>query len=77
MMIINVPVLHEYVDPEQRSSEEDSGHADVEARQRHLRCRQEAPWIPLHDLHLDRLQVTEHVAQRRTSGGTTTLTASE
>lgn len=75
--MINVPVLHEYVDPEQCSSKEDSGHADVEARERHLCCRQVAPWILLHDLHLDRLQPSEHIAQQRMREGTTKLTVSE
>lgn len=58
---MHVPVLHEYVDPKQCGTEEDSGHADVEARERHLRCGQVAPGILLHDLHLDGLQLTEHL----------------
>lgn len=48
----HAPVLHEDVDPDYGSNEEDSSHVQVEAGQRDFCCRQEASWILLSHSHL-------------------------
>lgn len=47
-----VPVLHEIVHPDQSSSEENSSHIKVKARQRDFRCREVAIRILLRHFHL-------------------------
>lgn len=58
---MGIPVFHEDVRPDHGSSKEDSSHPNVEARKRHFCCRQEATWVLLYHLHLNRIHLSEYM----------------